>query len=262
MDFTVPVEAAPPNHTPAFPSAPDQPLPGSQTVPVRHQRTAAVTGIGPSGIEALLRAHVVIAGLGGLGTTVALQLVSLGIGRVTLIDPDIIAESNLARQILFTPADIGQKKVAVAHKRLAALNPVAEIEARPIRLTATNAAHLIAGADVVVDCLDDFGTKRMLTQVAAEEEIPVVWGIVAGMYGQVSVFPASGSPSLAALHPRDPAEATAPAGVLGSVAAQIGALQATEVVKLLTGAGEVLCGQVAVLDARTGDCRVLPFAAQ
>lgn len=227
-------------------------------MPLRYLRNLGT--VGWEGQSALLRAKVAVVGLGGLGGYVVEALVRMGVGSLVLIDFDVFEAHNLNRQLLSTLSNLGVAKTEAARRRAAAVNAAVGVEAHTERLTRENLPELLAGADVVVDALDRLPTRLMLQEGAEELGIPMVHGSIAGFLGQVmTVFP--GDAGLHALYgdgdqlPEQGLEAE-----LGTPAATpmlVAAWEAQEVVKLVTGAGELLRGRMLVIDTASGTARIL-----
>lgn len=225
-------------------------------------RQRALTGFGDDGQRALGDASVAIIGAGGLGCPVALYLAAAGVGRITLIDSDTVSVTNLHRQILFAPGDVGDHKVVAAARSLAALAPHCRVSAEVRRLTAGDAESVLSGFDVVVDATDTFHARLFIDDAAARLGIPVAWGAVQGWYGQVTVF--GSRVRLRDTFPAEPAldlDVCDGGPVLGTVCGQVATAMATETIKLLSGAGVTLEGTMQVLDGRSGRWRSLPLVA-
>lgn len=228
----------------------------------RFSRQMAVPGFGESAQQCLAAARVLVVGVGGLGVPVVQYLAAAGVGTLGLVDDDVVQASNLPRQVIFTSAQVGQPKVSLAKRRLTPLNPEMEIITAQVRLEATNAAALLAGYDVIVDASDNFPTRYLLSDTAQALGVPVVWGAIFQTYGQVSTWFTPGV-TLRDLYPLPPDPAAVPtcaqAGVLAPLCGQVGTLMASEVLRLCTGFGESLIGQVVLIDARTGTTRHIPL---
>ena len=227
----------------------------------RYARHLVLREIGGPGQQALAHASVAIVGAGGLGAPAALYLAAAGVGRLKLIDPDIVDVSNLQRQVLFAPADVGESKVEVAARRLAALNPHVAIEPAPARLGAANARDLLAGCDLVLDGTDDFATRFAVNDACLALATPLVSGAIGRWTGQVGVF--AGRPCYRCLVPEIPpdAETCAAVGVIGALAGVIGSMMALEAIKLITGAGEPLAGRLLIYDALSAETRTVRLTA-
>ncbi|WP_375389617.1 ThiF family adenylyltransferase [uncultured Amnibacterium sp.] len=231
-------------------------------VDARFARQALLPGFGDAGQQALAAARVVVVGAGGLGCALLPVLAAAGVGELVVVDDDRVETTNLHRQTLYGPADVGSPKAAVAVARLTALGGSAS--AREHRVTAGNAAALLAGADLVVDATDDVDARYALDDAVAAAGIPLVWGSAVGFAGQVGVA-ASPGPRWRDLFPVRPDESTmatcAIAGVLPSLCTSVGGAMATEVIKLLTGIGRPLIGRVLVLDAAAATVREIAYGA-
>lgn len=221
----------------------------------RYSRHLLLPEVGAAGQGRLARARIALIGAGGLGSPAALYLAATGIGRLTLIDDDVVDKSNLQRQILHTDARVGMAKTESARIALAALNPTVELRPLPARLAAANVEELIRDHDVVIDGADNFPTRYLLNAACRQLKIPLIYGAVHRFTGQVSVFDArdAQSPCYRCLFPEPPAATDAPncaeAGVLGVLPGTIGLLQATEAIKLVLGIGAPLVGRLLCYDA-------------
>lgn len=215
----------------------------------RYSRQTMLPEIGTSGQERLRKARVLIVGVGGLGTPVALYLTAAGVGCLGLIDDDTVSESNLQRQVLYTEAEVGLPKVECARRRLSALNSTTCITTYPTRLTAENADSIITGYDLVVDGCDNAATRYLIDEVCARQGKPYVYGAIAAFEGQVSVFNYQQGPRYSDLYPRpQKLPQPQPGGVIGPIPGVIGCIQATEAIKIITGCGKVLTGKLYLAD--------------
>lgn len=231
----------------------------------RYERQSCLPELGEAGQSRLRAARVLVVGLGGLGSPAALYLAAAGVGTLGLADFDTVAEHNLQRQILHDTPSVGRPKLASAIARLTALNPEVRLVPHPDGLTASNAAALLSGYDVVLDCADNFATRYLANDAAVLARVPLVHGSVFQWEGQVTVFvPHLGGPCYRCLHPEPPASGLVPgcgeAGVMGALCGLVGTMQALEAIKLLTGAGEPLLGRLWQHDALAGTSRVLKFS--
>jgi adenylyltransferase/sulfurtransferase len=219
----------------------------------RYARHLSLPGVGPTGQQRLLDSSVAIIGAGGLGSPALLYLAAAGVGRIGVFDDDRVERSNLQRQVLFDERDLGRPKVEAAADRLRALNPGIVVEPHPVAIRPDNALELLAPYDVWLDGTDRIPARYLLSDAAEILGRPLVYGAIHRFDGQVSVFAHRGGPTYRDLFPTPPAEAPscADAGVLGVLPGVIGALQATEVLKLLLDLGETLSGRVLLYDART-----------
>ena len=218
----------------------------------RYQRQLIIPGIGSEGQLRLKKAKVIVIGAGGLGSPVLMYLAAAGVGRIGIVDSDEVSTSNLQRQILYTSDDITKSKAETAAGRLRLMNPHLEVTAYPVRFTYENAASLLAGYDVAVDCTDNYSTRYILSDATLQAGIPMVYGAVREFMGQASVFNYSGGPSYRDLYPEEmhPASGEKPGlpGVMGPLPGMIGSIQACEVIKIITGTGEVLSGRLLQAD--------------
>lgn len=224
-------------------------------------RQRVLRGFGDSGQEALAEAKVVVVGVGGLGCPAAQYLAAVGVGSMTLVDSDRVALSNLHRQILFGPDDVGRLKVRAASDALNRVAPWCATTEVPHRLTEDSGA-LLADADLVIDGTDTWTSRRAVASVARERGVPVVWGAVQGWFGQVAVF--GGAVQLEDVYPQDEVgdlDSCDGQGVVGVVCGQVGTAMATRALAMLLGndAGEQRLDQ---LDARTGRWREVRIGAR
>ena len=228
----------------------------------RYSRHLLLPQIGEAGQSRLKEARVLLVGLGGLGSPCALYLAAAGVGTLGLADNDTVALHNLQRQILHRDADVGRRKTDSGADTLRAINPGVRLVAHPEGVTPENALSLFSGYDIVVDGSDNFATRHLVNDAAVLAKKPLVAGSVFRFEGQLSVFdPASGGPCYRCLFPEAPPPGASPAcgeaGVVGALCGVIGAMQAMEVVKLLTGAGEPLRGRLLLYDGLAGTSRTL-----
>jgi adenylyltransferase/sulfurtransferase len=209
---------------------------------LRYNRQIILPGIGEEGQKRLKKARVLVVGCGGLGSPVLQYLAAAGTGCLSLVDGDIVSESNLQRQILYATEDIGLLKTEVATKKLQALNPLVNIQNFPCRFHRKNASDLLSKHDLVIDCTDNFETRYLINDVCVEQNKPMVYGAVFEYEGQAAVFNYQGSITYRELFPESPANAlpTSTIGVLGIIPGVIGLIQATEALKIITGVGKVL----------------------
>jgi molybdopterin/thiamine biosynthesis adenylyltransferase len=209
----------------------------------------------------LKAARVLIVGAGGLGAPAALYLAAAGVGRLGLVDADVVALSNLQRQVIYATADIGKPKVEVAAARLHGLNPNVAVTPHPVMLTAENARSLVAAYDVVLDGTDDFATRFAVNAACVAESKPLVSGAIGRWTGQVGVF--AGRPCYQCLVPEIPpdAETCAVVGIVGALAGVVGSMMALEAVKLIARAGEPLTGRLWVYDGLAGESRTVRVGA-
>ncbi|MFV0286136.1 MAG: HesA/MoeB/ThiF family protein [Demequina sp.] len=219
-------------------------------------RQRGLSGFGDVGQRALADASIVVVGAGGLGCPAALYLAAAGVGSLTLIDSDHVSVTNLHRQILYGPDDVGRLKVDAAATALGRVAPGITVRPVSTRLTEANARDLLAGHDVVVDATDTMPVRRIIEATAHGWGIPVAWGAVAGWHGQVTVF--DGQYRLDDVFPGpDPFDLETCDGgpVLGTVCGQVGTAMASEAVRLAARVGGSLAGTLAIVDGRTGRWR-------
>jgi molybdopterin/thiamine biosynthesis adenylyltransferase/rhodanese-related sulfurtransferase len=219
----------------------------------RYSRHLLVPEIGLEGQTKLLEAKVLLLGAGGLGAPTALYLAAAGVGTLGVVDDDDVDLSNLQRQVIHTTDGIGTPKVDSAERAIKALNPGVDVVKYQTRLDASNIMEIIDGYDVIVDGVDNFPTRYLLNDATVRLGIPVVSASILGFDGQLSVFKPHDGPCYRCLYPVPPPAELAPScganGVLGVLPGTMGLLQATEVVKLVTGAGEPLVGRLLLYEA-------------
>jgi adenylyltransferase/sulfurtransferase len=222
-----------------------------------------LAGFGPEAQAKLRSARVLVIGAGGLGCPVLLYLAAVGVGRITIVDTDRVDVSNLQRQVLYTTDDAGALKSEAAARRLRALNPLIEIVPRAERFSRANALALVRDADVVVDGSDNFATRYLANDACVLADRPLVYGAIHGFEGQVSVFNWRGGPTYRCLFPEPPEPGSVPncaeAGVLGVLPGVVGAIQASEAIKVLAGIGEPLSGRLWLWNALSMTTQVLRF---
>lgn len=231
----------------------------------RYARHIFLREIGGPGQQRLMAAKVAVVGAGGLGSPAILYLAAAGVGHLAVIDDDTVSLSNLQRQVLHATHDIGRPKVESARDHVADLNPHVELVPIEARLTEENAAALLADHDLVLDGCDSLTTRRIVNRAAHGLGIPVVSGAISQWEGQVTVFdPAAGTPCYECVFPEDPAAGLAPscaeAGVIGALPGVVGSMMALEAIKLVTGAGHPLRGEMFVFDGLWGESRKLSLA--
>ncbi|CAK0770520.1 Molybdopterin-synthase adenylyltransferase [Gammaproteobacteria bacterium] len=232
----------------------------NDTQRIRYSRQILLPGLGEGGQECLLAARVLIVGVGGLGSAVAMYLAAAGVGRLVLSDYDQVDLSNLQRQIAHRSVDVGRLKVDSARDTLLALNPEIEVTVIPRALDGLELEEEVCHCNVVVDACDNFETRFALNRACHRAGIPLISGAAMGMEGQVAVFPHQGeAPCYHCLYRDDgsPGETCSRLGVLAPLVGIVGAVQATETLKLLTGMGEPLIGRLLLLDASTMEWRTL-----
>jgi adenylyltransferase/sulfurtransferase len=219
----------------------------------RFARHTVLPGIGVEGQQRLLNAKVLCVGAGGLGSPVLMYLAAAGVGTIGIVDFDRVDASNLQRQIIHGASDIGRLKTESARESILEINPQARVIIHPNGLTRDNVMEIFAEYDVIVDGTDNFATRYLINDACVFLGKPCVWGSIYRFDGQASVFYSDHGPCYRCLYPEPPAKELAPncavGGVFGALCGAIGSLQATEVIKLITGAGEVLIGELLIYDA-------------
>ena len=231
----------------------EQPITLRADQEARYSRHVLIPEIGVAGQLELLASKVLCIGAGGLGSPSSMYLAAAGVGTIGVVDDDVVDASNLQRQILHATDRVGTAKVESAEQTLRGLNPDVKVDKHRTRITAANALELIAPYDVVIDGADNFATRYLVNDVCLRLGKPVVHASIFRFEGQLTVFPATGSPCYRCLFPQPPPAEEAPscaeAGVLGVLPGAMGVLQATEAIKLLLGLGDTLAGRLLVYDA-------------
>jgi len=232
----------------------------------RYSRQIILPEIGLIGQEKLAAAKVLVVGAGGLGCPVLQYLAAAGVGKIGIADGDVVSVSNLNRQVLYTNEDIGKAKVDCVKARLNAQNPEVEIAVYNTFLSEKNAREIIAQYDIVVDGTDQIPVRYLLNDVCVELGKPMVYGAIHKFEGQVSVFNFQGGPTYRDLFPEQPAAGSIPScaenGVLGVLPGMIGLVQATEVLKIIVGFGEVFSGKLWLFNAKTMQSESIEFEPQ
>jgi len=219
----------------------------------RYARHLILPEVGVEGQQKLKAARVLCVGAGGLGSPLALYLAAAGIGKLGLVDFDVVDASNLQRQILHTTRDVGRKKLDSAEEKLATLNPAVHVVKHETMLSSANALEILKDYDIVADGTDNFPTRYLVNDACVLLGKPNVYGSVFRFEGQASVFATREGPCYRCLYPEPPPPGTVPScaegGVLGILPGFIGIIQATEVIKLILGKGETLVGRLLLVDA-------------
>jgi adenylyltransferase/sulfurtransferase len=221
---------------------------------LRYSRHILLPELGLEAQQKFAASHALVVGAGGLGAPVAQFLAASGIGTITLADPDTVDLTNLQRQILYASADVGHRKVDAARARLASINPEVRVEPIALRLGPDELSALVARADVVADCCDNFATRHAVNRACVAARTPLVSGAAIRFDGQVAVFDAR-DPSSPCYHclfgEGDDLEETRCAimGVFAPLVGIVGATQAAEALKIVAGVGETLAGRLLMLDA-------------
>jgi adenylyltransferase/sulfurtransferase len=226
-------------------------LSGEQTR--RYSRQIVIPQIQASGQERIGNAKVLCIGAGGLGSPALMYLAAAGVGTIGIVDFDTVDETNLHRQILYGQSDIGKKKVEVARTKIQESNPLVTVNTYPVRITTTNVLEIMSDYDIIIDATDNFATRYLINDAAVLLNKPYVWGSVNRFDGQAAIFWSSLGPCYRCLHPTPPAPGTvqncAEAGVLGVLCASIASMQVNEVIKAITGIGELQIGKLMIYEA-------------
>jgi molybdopterin/thiamine biosynthesis adenylyltransferase len=214
----------------------------------RYNRQISISGFGEEGQKKLKRARVLVAGAGGLGSPISVYLAAAGIGTIRIVDQDKVELSNLNRQILHWEGNIGMLKVESAAAKLEKLNPKIKIEALAATITEANVLKLVADCDLIVDALDNLPTRYLLNKTAIQKNIPFFHGAVQGFEGRaLTVIPGKSACLYCVYHGVTVPEKKFP--VIGVTPAIIGCIQATEVIKYITGLGKLLTNRLLTFDA-------------
>ena len=225
----------------------------------RWSRQTILPEIGMDGQKKLMNATVAVVGLGGLGCPVSQSLVTAGIGKLVLIDGDIVELSNLHRQSLHGPDDVGKKKVKSAEESLSKINAVTIIKIVDDYLDEQNGLDIIRNCDVVIDATDNIETRQLIDRFSKETNVPMVYGGLYRWEGQVAVLNMDGSPGYKELFPEPPSggDTCADAGVLGMLPNIIGNIQALEAVKLIMGIESDLVGKLLIYDGMSHSTQII-----
>jgi molybdopterin/thiamine biosynthesis adenylyltransferase/rhodanese-related sulfurtransferase len=237
-----------------------QPLTGNQPVTtltneeiLRYSRHLIMPEVGMEGQLKLKNAKVLLIGTGGLGAPLGLYLAAAGVGKLGLVDFDVVDFTNLQRQVMFGTSDVGKHKTAAAKERLSNLNPDIQIETFETKLTSENALELFKDFDVIVDGTDNFPTRYLVNDACILLGKPNVYGSIFRFEGQATVFGMPDGPCYRCLYPEPPPPGLVPScaegGVLGVLPGIVGSIQAMETIKLLLGSGESLVGRLLLFDA-------------
>ena len=219
---------------------------------LRYGRQLVLPELGLTGQIKLKEASVLLVGVGGLGSVQALYLAAAGIGRIGLVDGDVVSISNLQRQIIYNAADDGRPKAQAAEKKLRALNPGVRIEKWDLFLSTDNARELTDNYDVIIDCSDNFSTRYLINDAAHFNQKPVISGSVFRFEGQVTVFNSQRGPCYRCLYPVPPEPGSGAncvtGGILGVVPGLVGMIQATEAIRYIVGFGTGLSGKLMLVN--------------
>ena len=219
----------------------------------RYSRHLIMPEVAMQGQKKLKQAKVLLIGMGGLGSPLSMYLAAAGVGRIGIVDFDVVDFTNLQRQVIYSTEDVGRSKLSSAEKRLKGINPHIQIDKYETRLTSENALDIFRNYDIVVDGTDNFPTRYLVNDACVLLGKPNVYGSIFRFEGQVSVFYAKEGPCYRCLYPEPPPPGLVPScaegGVLGILPGTIGLMQATEAVKLIIGKGEPLIGRLLLYDA-------------
>ncbi len=219
----------------------------------RYSRHLLLPEIGEQGQLKLAKSRVLIVGVGGLGSPIALYLTAAGVGTLGLIDPDVVSLTNLQRQVLYSTQQIGELKVEAARKRLLELSPDTQIDIYPYSLQIENARDIINQYDIVIDGCDNFNTRYLINDICQALKIPYVYGSIGAFQGQVALFDFNSDKSYRDLFPEQEEfqSLQLPKGVMGVMPGVIGTLQAAETIKKIVGCGNTLTNQLFTIDLLT-----------
>ena len=217
----------------------------------RYNRQHILKEIGVEGQERLKNSSVLIVGVGGLGSPIALYLVAAGVGRVGLIDDDTVSLSNLQRQVLYCESEVGHIKVDCAQRRLNALNSTTKIETYNTRFNSDNAEDIASNYDIIIDGCDNYETRYLINDTCVKLGKPYIYGAIGEFSGQISVFNYKGGKTYRDLYPEEELLCSMPRktiGVVGSIPGLVGTIQATEAIKIITNSGIILSNKLYVID--------------
>ena len=219
----------------------------------RYSRHLIIPDVAMAGQQRLMNAKVLCVGAGGLGSPALMYLAAAGVGTLGIVEFDTVDESNLQRQIIHGQSDIGKSKALSAKEKIAEINPNVNVVLHEVRLETDNVMEIFSQYDLIVDGTDNFATRYLVNDACVLLKKPYVWGSIYRFDGQASVFWAEYGPCYRCLYPEPPPPGMVPScaegGVLGVLCASIGSIQTTEAIKLLTGIGEPLIGQLMIYDA-------------
>jgi sulfur-carrier protein adenylyltransferase/sulfurtransferase len=219
----------------------------------RYSRQLVLPELGLQGQRRLKASSVLVVGAGGLGIPASVYLAAAGVGRIGVLDEDLVEKSNLHRQTIYTESDVGRPKAKVAGERLREVNPHIKVEPHEVRLSSANAMGILAGYDVVIDCTDNFPARYLINDACVLLGKPDVYASIFRFDGQASVFNAEKGPCYRCLFPEPPppesVQDCAVAGVLGVLPGIMGSIQAVEALKLMLGQGEPLQGRLLLFNA-------------
>jgi adenylyltransferase/sulfurtransferase len=229
----------------------------------RYSRHIILPQFGVEGQTALKNASVLVVGAGGLGVPILLYLAAAGVGEIAIVDYDTIDFTNLQRQVIYKSSEVGQSKAEKAKSFITEQNPEVKVQIHKLWINSSNALDIIGDADLIIDGTDNFPTRYLLNDAAVIKKIPYVYGSIYRFEGQVSVFNYQNGPNYRDLFPDPPAPEIVPncseGGVLGVLPGIVGSMQALESIKIITGIGEVLSGQLLTIDTLNNQYRTFKF---
>ena len=232
---------------------------------LRYSRQILLPQVDIEGQEKLLDSHILIVGMGGLGCPAAVYLAAAGVGHLTMVDPDVIDQTNLQRQVAFSTDDVGQFKVHAAAARISAINPGVQVTPIPAKLSESELSEIISQCDAVLDATDNFDSRFAINRCSVHAGVPLVTGAAIRLNGQLTVFDRlqEGAPCYRCLYSEEQTEemSCSESGILGPVVGTIGTLQALEAIKLILGIGETLSGRLLMFDAMTMQWQALGLEA-
>ncbi len=225
-----------------------------------YSRQLLIDGFTEMHQKQLLEAKVLVVGAGGLGTPVLLYLAGAGIGHLGIVEYDTIDLSNLPRQIAYSTSDIGKPKTDIIREKLDFLNPSCKIKIFNNTWSDKNARQIVKGYDILIDCSDNYKTRYLSNIISKEFKIPMVYGAVHQLEGQMAVFNYNGSKGYSDLFPgKDYQQSDTKVGVLGPLAGIIGSMQAAETLKILTGFGKILTNRLFVISLKHNRIQYVDF---
>ena len=226
----------------------------------RYSRQTMLPEIGTDGQMKLIKAKVLIIGVGGLGSAAALYLTGAGIGTLGLVDKDVVSLSNLQRQVLYTENAIGEPKVSAASRRLEAMSSATHIVTYNTYLDPKNAKSIISGYDIVIDCCDNYTTRYLINDTCLSLGTPWIYGSIGAFNGQVALFNFKSGAQYTDLYPDRKTLCSLPrtsGGVIGTMPGVIGTLQASEAIKLIAGFGKSLDGRLFTINLKTLETQII-----
>lgn len=228
----------------------------------RFTRHFSLSELGHEGQEKLKNARVLVIGAGGLGSPLLIYLAAAGVGTLGIVDDDVVSTSNLQRQVLYSTAEVGLKKVKLASEKLMALYPEIDIQIFDFRLDEISAKELFKDYDIIADCTDNYKTRALIGKVSAKLKKPLAFASVLNYEGQVSVFNFAGGPAFEDLFPDVPQDGIYKEneiGLVGVLPGIAGTLQANEIIKIITGYGDVISGRLLVFNIKDNQFNLFRF---